>query len=203
MEYVKMVNASLDSFKLQCNSKVFKFEPRSSVKVPLDLVDFMMNQLRDKGVFPVYPTMTAEQVKSAERSALISYLNGALRERIINYYSQQDDYKKRGVTLQDDPRFKRALRWDKEIRAKLELESPIEEELSFLNADQRKSIGINDDNIKHQEDAALNIFDPDFILESNGYKSQKNDEVVEKPRRGRKPAPSSFKDTDIMSDMEA
>ena len=73
-----------------------------------------------------------EAFDAEKRKALLAYLGITLRERIVNFYAYQDDLRKKGATITADPRFDRALRWEKELRQVLSAEAPIEEELSFL-----------------------------------------------------------------------
>lgn len=173
-----MFNASLEKFKIQCDSKVFVFNPRESTEVPdypMELVGFVYAQTKDRGVFPIYPNMSEADIKKAERQALINYRSGFLNERIVNYIAQQDEFKKNGITLSEDPRFKRAKRWSEEILKKLELEAPLEQELSFL------------------EEKAQDLFNPEMIRAENGLK------VKNKGGRPKKVV-QSFNETDIKTE---
>lgn len=133
---MRLYNASLEKFKIQCNSFVLVFRPKEFTNCPDDIVNFAYEQVKDRGVFIVPPDVTedSDEFKKRKRQALLSYLGITLRERIVNYYAMQDDFKRKGVTLQPDVQFSRALRWEKELRQLLENEAPIEEELSFLEA---------------------------------------------------------------------
>lgn len=147
---MKIFNASLDKFQIQCNSLVFQFNPRSygvmgkdNKNIPDELVPFIVNQFKDRGVFAVSPSMSKDELKEAHRTALLSYLGGCLKERVTNYTSQEDEFRKKGVTFRRHPRFEEALRWEQEIRELLEMERPIEEELSFLDVERRKKLGFD------------------------------------------------------------
>ncbi len=192
---MKMFNASLERFKFQCDSIVFRFEPRSAIEVPDRLVEFVYNAHKHYGVFPIYPSMTQDDIKKAHREAMKSYLYGRIRDRILNYQSMVDDYKKRGVTIEKDARFERALRWDKEIRTYLNIEAPLEEELSFLTHEERLGVGIDDERIQH---IPQNLFDANTILQANGLPTHTN-EQPEKTAEVKK-APRKLKIDDISPD---
>ena len=189
---MKLYNASLESFKLQCDSKVFRFHPRSFTEVPDDLANLVYEMKKDWGVFIVYPGMSKEAKKQAVRTALLSYLGGALHERIKNYASQADEFRKKGITLEDNKHSKEAKRWDKEIREVLEMEAPIYEELSYLDAKRRKKLGIDAKNVKHVEE---NIFDSDEILEANKI-------VGPKKIKKEEPKQESFTELDLDEEIK-
>lgn len=130
---MKMYNVTLEPVKIQCASRVFRFEPKKSVEVPNELIPFMEEQGKELGVFTLRDGMSKEEAKNAALEALRNYLNGALRTRISNYYRYTDEMKKKGISLQPDVQFARALRWDKEIRDLLKIEQKVEKELSYEN----------------------------------------------------------------------
>jgi len=193
----KMFNTSLEDFAIQCDSKFFQFNKRSSTLVDDHLVQFVYAQTKDRGVFPVYPSMTKDQVKKEARLALLSYLDATLRQRIRNYIAQQDDYKKKGITWTDDVRLTRAIRWEKEIVDMLEMEAPIHEELSFLSAKRREELGIKDDRVMDFEGESL--FDSDDILAENDLATP--DVLKRKAGRPAKKA-ASFEDVDLDKEIE-
>lgn len=133
--FQRMFNASLEKVRTQCNSIGFTFKPRSFTKVNFELVPFLLEQVKNKGIFLVPDDIEEGSPAFAkrEREALLNYLGITLRERIINYMAMQDDYRRKGVELLPDKRFKRAVRWEEELRKELEAFAPIEEELSFLD----------------------------------------------------------------------
>lgn len=186
---MKMFNASLEAFKVQCNSIVFRFNPRSFTRVPDELWPFLYAQFKDRGVFAVMPSMSKQEVKEAHRQALLSYLSGHLRERIANYTSQEDEFRKKGITFKRHPRFEEALRWEIEIREMLEMERPIETELSFLDAERRKALGFDKASI--QTAGGDNLFEGFDEVEI----AEASPEGFEEPKkRGR---PKSFKEVEI------
>jgi hypothetical protein len=146
---MKMFNTTLEKVEKQFNSVMYVFLPGQETDVPDNMLQFIEPAMKDLGVVAMRPEMSAEELKEAKRQGLIAYVKGALRERIVNFIRQEDEFKKNGVTLEREPRFQRALRWEKEIMALLKMEKPIEEELSFLTHDQRKEIGIDDARIEH------------------------------------------------------
>lgn len=154
---MKFYNTSLETMDVMCDSKVFKFYPRQYTEVPVELAGFLYEQVKSWGCFPIKDGMTDAEIKEAKYKALKDYLKGALRIRIDNYGMQKDMYQKLGVTLQPDAAEKRALRWKTEIHKLLELESPLEEELSFIGAEDRKLLGIDVPNIQDVEDKLANI----------------------------------------------
>jgi len=162
---MKFYNTSLETFDRMVDSRVFKFFPREYTEVPDQYVDMLYEQVKMWGCFPIRHGMTEEQIKKAKYDALKEYLNGALRIRIECYAMQKDQYNKMGITLQPDAREKRALRWREEIHRLLELESPIEEELSFLSSEDRKALGIDASNIKDVEDKLKDIPQDIFSVE--------------------------------------
>jgi len=111
---------------------VLVFKPQSYTEVPDDLANFVEEGLNTRGVFKAPLGMSEEAFDAEKRKALLAYLGITLRERIVNFYAYQDDLRKKGATITADPRFDRALRWEKELRQVLSAEAPIEEELSFL-----------------------------------------------------------------------
>lgn len=136
---MRMHNASLERIKTQCNSRVIIFEPRGFTEVPDSLVEYLYKDFKNKGVFPAPIEMPEEQFLAEKRKALLAYLGITLRERIANHAAYEDELRKRGATILEDPKFKRAKRWEKELREVLEQEAPIEEELSFLEAERTKN----------------------------------------------------------------
>lgn len=189
---MKMFNASLEKYKVQCNSIVFRFEPRSFTVVPDELWPFLYTQLKDCGVFAVKPSMAKEQVKEEHRTALLAYLSGRLAERIVNYTSQEDEFRKKGITFKRHARFDEALRWEQEIRQILEMERPIEVELSFLNEERRKQLGFDKASIQMVEgDDLFEDFDNVEIAKASGagFQSESSDDDAPK-KRGR---PKTFK----------
>lgn len=150
-----MYNTSLETFDHQCNSIVFKFFPRQATNVPDDLKDFVYESLKARGVFPLIPGKTPEEIKKDARNAMISYLKGTIEERITNFIAQMDEFKKKGVTVDEDPRLTRAKRWKKELIAVLEMEAPIEEELSFLDDATREGLGITEKKYSHVPEGLL------------------------------------------------
>ncbi len=187
---MKAFNASLDSFKVQCNSVVFKFTARGAIIVPDELAPFIYNQFKERGVFLIRPSMTREEVKEAHRQALLEYLSGTLEERIRNYTSREDEDRKRGITIQRHPKFEEALRWKAEIIELLEMERPIEVELSFLDAERRKKLGFGKESIQEVKgDDLFADFESIEILEPS-------EDGFEEPskKRGR---PKTFKELDL------
>lgn len=170
--FQRMYTASLEKFKIQCNSIVFVFRPRTFTKIPNDLVPFILQQIANRGVFLV-PDDVAEgsqEFNKRKREALLAYLGVWLRERIVNHLAQQDDFRRKGVTLLADARFERAIRWEKELRQELQSFAPIEEELSFLEE-------------KRTENTVLPNSKPD--VEESYSESAKTVEELPKKKRGR------------------
>lgn len=128
---VEMKNTSLEKFRVQVDSKVFSFKPNGSVMVPYDLVMEVYERTKDYGTCPIYKNMSDEEIAQTIREARLNYLNGVIRERLANFTAQADEFKKRGVTLPEDPLFTRTMRWKKELETLLNQDAPIVEELSF------------------------------------------------------------------------
>lgn len=171
---MEFYNSSLEpSFSRQFDGKFYHFSPRSKTVFPdhLDWQLFFETQnLKQYGVFPVLANMTKEQLVEAEYKALNEYLNGALRERIRNYQAEADDAKRKGITLEKDIRFERALRLQKELVHKLKVEAPRDDEWSFFDAETRQKLGIDDNQIKYFE--GQNLFDPEVIKAENDLPSK-------------------------------
>ncbi len=140
---MKMFNATLEEFIEQCDSKVFRFKPYEATEVDDYLVQHMYKKTREKGIFILDPRFSKDQLKKAVREAQIEYLEGTLRKRIRNYLSQKDDYKKAGVTLEDAPELKEAMKWDKELRTLLEKEAPLRVIKSFKDFDLEESLSVS------------------------------------------------------------
>jgi len=138
---IAMYNTSMEKYRIQCCSQVFTFEPRAVTEVPDAFVTYLYKDYKKNGIFPIYPSDTPEMLKIKSKEALLAYRDGVLRERITNYYSQADEFKKRGITLEENKHFKTAKRWNSEIMQFLNIEEPIDEELSFLTDEQRKQTG--------------------------------------------------------------
>ena len=149
---MKMYNTSLDTFKTQCDSRTYVFRPKEATEVRDDLALILEDRLKDYGVFVIRPEDSLETIKKKTRAALLAYRNGRLRERIGNFMARQDEERLRGATHVMNPAFDRALRWDKEITALLELEAPIEQELTFLNEEQRKKASLQEGTFTHLAD---------------------------------------------------
>lgn len=144
---IKFFNATLDTIKIQCDSKVFRFVPRGTTEVPFSLVYVLEAQVKDKGVFPVYPYYSQDQIKQKELEALRHYKDqGDLKSRLVNFFAYVDEMKKRGVTLDDSPEMRRAIRIKKELEVYLKENHADEVELSFFDEDKRKELGIADGN---------------------------------------------------------
>jgi len=192
---MKMYNASLDSFQIQCDSVVYQFRPRQFTNVSDALWPLIYNQYKDRGIFAVPPSMTVEEKKKAHREALLQYLGTTLRERIVNYNSQEDDFRKRGVTFKRHLKHEEALRWDEEIRAMLEMEAPIDERLSFISAEKRSELGITDKRIQEFQGADL------FEGFENMQIVEAGDDMPPPEKVGKKGKLKSFKDASF-DDME-
>lgn len=171
---MKFYNTSLEKFDEMVDSRVFKFYPREYTEVPDHLADMLYEKVKAWGCFPIRPNMTDAQIRDAKYQALKDYLKGALRIRIDNYGMQKDMYQKLGVTIQPDAAEKRALKWKTEIHKVLELESPLEEELSFLDTEDRKALGIDLPNSQYVKDKLANIdqstFDVDKVKKAEVQK---------------------------------
>lgn len=153
-------------------SKYFRFEPRSFITVDEQYVKFLLEKVRPWGVFQVDADMLTdgkfnEKGKQASFEALKNYLRGALATRIQNYISQKDMYTKLGVTLPATSHEKRALKWDTEIRKILDIHAPLEEELSFLDAEDKLVLGIEVPDAKEKLIAVpQDVFSPEKLAEA-------------------------------------
>lgn len=142
---VTFFNATLDTIKIQCDSCVFRFQPRGTAEIPFRLYQVFESQVRDKGVFAIYPYYTKDQIKQKELEALRHYKDqGDLKMRISNFFAYVDEMKKRGVTIEESPEMKRALRVRKELEAYLKEHKADETELSFFDEKKRKELGFSD-----------------------------------------------------------
>ena len=147
---VKFYNPTLETFKCQCDSKVFRFSPKEYTEVPFSLMYILEKQLADYGVFIVYPTMTQDDIKKKEFECLKHYKdNGVLKARIVNFFAYVDEMKKRGMTIDESPEMKRALRMKKEIEILLKENKHVDIELSFFDDVQRKEYGLEVDNAQY------------------------------------------------------
>lgn len=146
----KMMNVTLENYRTQCDSRVFKFPKMGTFKevinadtgavleridlsvvdVPDRLAPLLAEQMINKGVFLV--PENPEDFPEAKRQALLRYLNGRLKSRISGFIMQKDEYERMGSTFQFKEEFEEAIRWDKEIRHVLNKERPIRESGSFL-----------------------------------------------------------------------
>lgn len=133
---MQMMNASLEDVKTQCDSQVFRFKAREKIEVPQHLSKFLLDQLSKKGIF-IVPDKP-EDFEKAHYAALRNYLNGTLKIRIQNYLHEQDEFKKKGVTLQPSKDFERALRHQKELTEILNEKAPDTVELSYLDMKDMK-----------------------------------------------------------------
>lgn len=131
---MRFYTASLEKFKIQCDSVVFVFKPREFTFVNDHLAAFVAETVKYRGVFSVPDDCQEDDdiFRKKKRRALLDYLGIWLRERIINFLAYQDELRKKGATIVEDPRLVRALKWQSELRQVLGAEAPIEEELSFL-----------------------------------------------------------------------
>lgn len=181
---VKMFNASLESYKRQFDSKPFRFLKNDYCEVPMDLVAHVYEAFKDFGVFPIFPEMTKEDIKSAHRNALLAYLKGKLAESIRAYQWKADQAKKEGVTLPTDSRFARVIKWKDELTAKLNSDSPIEEELSF-----------NDFGFEEAATAHAALFSPEAF--SQAVVETPADREAAQVRRVGRPKKVSFENIDL------
>ncbi len=91
--------------------------------------------------------------------------------------------------------------------AKLNMESPIEEELSFVDETTRKKLGITDETVrKFEESGDVASFDPDQILGRKVAAATLDvdeDGIAEHKaaKKGGKKTPKSFEETDIEKDL--
>lgn len=104
------------------------------VEVPDNLAPFLYNQFNLRGLMMASARVGTAEFKKAHREALIKYLGIYLRERIVNFMAFEDEMRRKGARIIPDPRFERALRWEKELRELLNKDAPIEEELSFYES---------------------------------------------------------------------
>ena len=163
-------NTTLEKIKKMCCSKSFVFDPRSYTEVDDNLSDFMEVALKDWGVVKCQHGITESELKELKRQGLINYVKGILRVRINNYLSEKEDFKRRGVQLPDDVRLVRALRHEKEIYALLNMERPIEQELSYLTEEQRKNMGIDDGRIEYLAEQGVFNVEPDKVVVEDAAK---------------------------------
>lgn len=183
---MKFFNCTLEKVEKMCNSIMYVFEPRSYLDVPDDIVQFVEQELKPFGIMKCDYGITEDQLKDVKRDGLINYVKGTLRTRILNYMSQKDEYQKKGVTIPDDPRFSRALRFEKEIYQLLKMSKPVEQELSFLSDEERKGIGIDDKYIEFLADQdVFNVTKDSVVVE---------DAAVAEARKQKKGSPKSFAD---------
>lgn len=125
----KVYNASLEKYEIQIFSKMFVFNPRSYTEVPDTHSWPIAREHHTKGLIIVED---GSDFKAKERQALISYLR-RLDERIRNYHSELDEFRRKGAHIEKKPEHLRAERWREEIIKRLEMTAPVVEELSFLN----------------------------------------------------------------------
>lgn len=134
---MQMMNASLEDVKTQCNSRVFNFRKRETINnVPSELAPMLYEQLKNKGIFIV--PENPDDFDKARYNALRLYLKGTLKLRIQNYLLQYDEFKKRGVTLPEEPHYQQALKWQTELSKLLDEKAPVVENLSFDDYEKEK-----------------------------------------------------------------
>lgn len=136
-------NATHESFKIQCDSKIFVFKGRSITSIPNDLAEFVFEQVKERGVFPILASDNKNTIKQKEVNALKHFKEaGHLSQRIAYYNSYYDAMKAAGKTVDHSRHFKDALRHDKELALYLNIHDVPQETTSYLTKEQREAAGI-------------------------------------------------------------
>jgi hypothetical protein len=182
---VPVYNPTLQKLKWTCASRVYEFDPDSYQMVEYDHIVYLKEQMWQWGLFVME---RGQDFKEARRQALIKYLTGGLQQIINGWESYKDDYRKRGIEIEDPPKLKEAKRWKKELEFHLEKEAPIEERLSFLSDEERKQIGI-------EEKCAIRKSEEPNIFSALEEIKVVEDVVPQAIRDRAKRAPKSFDET--------
>lgn len=147
MNKIQFVNTTLEKFKIQCNSKVYVFEPRSTTMVPYNEAKLVSDHVRHRGVAVIFPTMTEEQKKGAIGTALSVYRKaGTLFNRLKNNKAYMDDFKRRGIEIEKPEGQEEAEIWAKEIDFLLGTEFKTKSNASFLSDAEREVAKIEREN---------------------------------------------------------
>lgn len=128
-------NATLEKWPIVLTSRYFAMEPRSVTKVPEDMAWMVERFHNHKGLFIV---RFGDDIKSQERQALIKY-RSFLNARIKRFQSWLDQMKLEGKTVDKPKLMLRYERWFDEVTKKLEIEAPLDQELSYLDDDHMKN----------------------------------------------------------------
>lgn len=182
--YLNIWNASLEPRDIMINSKMFHFKARGLGKIPEDYLPCISaTEYRKMGLIHINYD---DDFKAKDREALINYL-GFLNEREQYHQWRLDQAQRNGVTIKPPRDLEVIRQWRQEIIEKLEMDAPLHEVPSF------KTFKSDDEN---------NLFagEPE-IKEIRESKTGEVEEVVNGvvKKRGR---PSSFRDTDIMKELQ-
>lgn len=179
MGMTPIYNATLEDTEVQCNSTMYSFKAQESTQVPDDLVNFIIGDYGHRGLFALKYGM---DIKKARRDALLAYVRGTLDERIKNYIREMDEAKRRGVTIDEAPAFKRAKQWRAEILEMLNVEAPLDKELSYT-----KDFKPWDDSIFNEAPKVFNTIE--------------ELEELHKQKEPKKKVKVSYKDLDIQTQV--
>lgn len=169
---MKFFNPTLETFSWPCDGKHYVFTRQETTEVPDNLAPFIEEQCAARGIFALRYGI---DFKATHRRALITYLKECLSIRLSYVAAHKYDIKmKSGVELADSPLWARWRRWYTEIMKKLELEAPIEEEISFLTEAEMTKLGINSEKLVAFEEAG--------IIEKDVFKKIESAEQIYSPK---------------------
>lgn len=140
---MRFFNCTLEQKDWQCDCFQFSFKPRSILNVPERISWIAKDELKEYGIIPL-DGLDKNTFAEAERAALLDYLQNNIKRRIMNFDSYYEDLRRTGVTFEkNDPLYLKLLRWEKELSHKLNMERPIDVELSYLTKEEREKIGVD------------------------------------------------------------
>lgn len=149
---MKFFNPTLEDFSWPCDGKHFHFKKQEVTEVPDNLAPFIEEQCNHRGVFALRYGI---DFKTAHRQSLLTYLKECLAIRLSYVAAHKFDMKLKGIELEDTPLWSRWRRWYAEIMKKLEMEAPIEQEISFLTEAEMAKAGIDSDKLVAFEKAGV------------------------------------------------
>lgn len=113
-----LANPTHERFKIQYDSIVYDFKPKSMVEVPewpKTIGEGLLKKTFSMGIYEIKPGMSDKEIDAAEKNGLKRFLEGYLKASFNNHQTYQDAVVQSGRTLTPDYHFLKVQKDRKEI----------------------------------------------------------------------------------------